>query len=176
MPTLNFMTPIDTSQINYQQSRMRHWNAVARELETWKGLGGYYHQRLIEVYQSVVLPGQSVLEIGCARGELLAALRPSVGVGVDFSEEMINAARQRHPQLRFVHADAHALDLTEKFDVIILSDLVNDLWDVQTVLQQVGSLATPRTRIIINSYSGFTGSGIKRLSRHCRTGKGPCWN
>ena len=53
---------------------------------------------------------------------------------------MISAARQRHPHLRFIHADAHALNLSEKFDVIILSDLVNDLWDVQAVLQEVGQL------------------------------------
>jgi len=66
---------------------------------------------------------------------------------------MINVARRRHPQLRFVQADAHALNLSEKFDVIILSDLVNDLWDVQTVLRQVAQLTTPRSRIIINSYS-----------------------
>jgi ubiquinone/menaquinone biosynthesis C-methylase UbiE len=85
---------------------------------------------LAEVYRSVVSPGQSVLEVGCARGDLLAALKPAIGVGVDFSEEMIGAARRRHPNLRFIHADAHALDLSEKFDVIILSDLVNDLWDV----------------------------------------------
>src|SRR5713226_398579 len=151
--TLSFNSFTDTSQIKYQQARTSHWDEVARELETWTGWGGYYHRRLAEVYQSVVSPGQSVLEIGCGRGDLLAALKPALGVGVDFSEGMIHAARQRHPQLRFVHADAHELDLTEKFDVIILSDLVNDLWDVQTVLQQVGQLTTPRTRIIINSYS-----------------------
>ena len=52
-----------------------------------------------------------------------------------------------------MHADAHALNLSEKFDVIILSDLVNDLWDVQTVFKNVSQLTTPRSRIIINSYS-----------------------
>src|SRR5262249_45413306 len=41
----------------------------------------------------------------------------------------------------------------EKFDVIILSDLLNDLWDVQTVLEWIAKLATPNTRIIINFYS-----------------------
>jgi SAM-dependent methyltransferase len=153
MTTPRFKSPINTPQFKYQQARTLHWNGVARELETRTGWGTYYHRRLAEVYQSVVSPGQSVLELGCARGDLLAALRPSVGVGVDFSEEMIRAARQRHPQLRFVHADAHALNLTDKFDVIILSDLVNDLWDVQAVLDQIGKLSTPRTRIIINSYS-----------------------
>ena len=144
---------LDAAQAKYQQARQLHWNEVARQLKAWKGWGGYYHQRLAEVYQSVVASGQSVLEVGCARGDLLAAVRPSVGVGVDFSEEMINAARQRHPELSLVHADAHNLDLAEKFDVIILSDLVNDLWDVQTVLKQVGKLTTSRTRIIINIYS-----------------------
>src|SRR5215813_4206232 len=130
-------TAVGAAQIKYQQARVRHWNEVARQLETWTGWGGCYHRRLTQVYQSLVPPGQSVLELGCARGDLLAALKPALGIGVDFSEEMIDGARRCHPQLCFVHADAHALDLTDKFDVIILSDLVNDLWDVQTVLQQV---------------------------------------
>jgi ubiquinone/menaquinone biosynthesis C-methylase UbiE len=141
------------AQIKYQQARLLHWDEVARNLETWTSWGGYYHRRLTQVYQSLVAPGQSVLELGCGRGDLLAALKPALGVGVDFSEEMIRAARRHHPHIRFVHADAHALDLAEKFDAIILSDLVNDLWDVQIVLQQVSQLSTPRTRIIINSYS-----------------------
>jgi SAM-dependent methyltransferase len=153
MSTFHSTSAVDNWQINYQRSRKFHWDAVARELENWSGWGSYYHRRLADVYRSVVSPGQSILELGCGRGDLLAALRPSVGVGVDFSEEMISLARRRHPKLRFIHADAHQLDLTENFDVIILSDLVNDVWDVQTVLQEVTKFTTPRTRIIINSYS-----------------------
>jgi hypothetical protein len=49
--------------------------------------------------------------------------------------------------------DAHEIDLDEKFDVIILSDLVNDLWDVQAVLSRLDRLCSPRTRIVINTYS-----------------------
>ena len=44
-------------------------------------------------------------------------------------------------------------DLRDPFDAIILSDLVNDLWDVQTVFQEVRRLSTPRTRVILNFYS-----------------------
>ena len=144
---------INEAQVRYGQARRVHWNHVARFVEGQAGLGGYYHRRLTEVYQSLVSPEQSVLEIGCARGDLLAALKPARGVGVDFSEEMIRSATLRHPQLRFVHADAHALQIGEKFDVIILSDLVNDLWDVQAVLNRVSQLTTPRSRILINCYS-----------------------
>src|SRR5262245_51554514 len=146
---------IGAAQIKYQQARLRHWNEVAQKLETWTDWGEYYHRRLTQVYQTLVASGHSVLEVGCARGDLLAALKPALGVGVDFSEEMIHAARRRHPDLRFVHADAHALNLAEKFDVIIFSDLVNDLWDVQTVFKNISQVTTPRSRIIINSYSRF---------------------
>src|SRR5688572_10295958 len=134
------------AETKYQKTRVLHWNEVARKQERWTGWSGYYHRRLTQLYQSLVSPGQSVLELGCARGDLLAALRPATGIGVDFSEEMIHAASRRHPDLRFVHADVHELNLAERFDVIILSDLVNDLWDVQTVLKGVSELATPRSR------------------------------
>ena len=88
---------IDGAQKEYQKARLLHWNEVARKLQSWTGWGGYYHQRLTQVYQSLVSPGQSVLELGCGRGDLVAALRPALGVGVDFSEGMIRAARMRQP-------------------------------------------------------------------------------
>ena len=106
-----------------------------------------------EIYGLIVSPGQRVLEIGCGRGDLLAALKPSVGVGVDFSGEMLAQARQRHPELTFVQADAHDFALDQTFDAVILSDLVNDVWDVQDVLERVRAHCSPDTRIILNVYS-----------------------
>ena len=137
----------------YQQTRVAHWDNIARRSATWHGWGGYYHRRLAEVYRFWVAPGQRVLELGCAQGDLLAALQPSNGVGIDFSAEMINQARQRHPDLRFIQADAHDFELNETFDVIILSDLLNDAWDVQSILERVARVAEPHTRLLINTYS-----------------------
>ena len=94
-----------------------------------------------------------VLEVGCGQGDLLAALRPSLGVGVDLSAPMVRQASEKYPHLRFIQADAHALDLGGPFDVIVLSDLVNDLWDVQTVLEKLTNVAGPQTRLILNTYS-----------------------
>ena len=139
--------------VRYKEEHIKHWDEVARQMDTWTGWGGYYHERLIQVYQYLVTPGQRVLEIGCGMGNLLSALNPSLGVGVDFSEETAKRARQRHPELNFIQADAHELNLNEKFDVIILSDLLNDLWDVQKVFERLVSLSGSDTRIIINSYS-----------------------
>jgi SAM-dependent methyltransferase len=132
---------------------MAHWDRLADQMDERRGWGGYYHQRLVEVYRSLIPPGQRVLEIGCGGGDLLSGLEPAVGVGIDFSQSMIERARLRHPELRFLRADAHDLDLDERFDFIILSDLVNDLWDVQAVLTQITPLTLPGSRIILNTYS-----------------------
>jgi predicted nicotinamide N-methyase len=67
---------------------------------------------------------------------------------------MICRAKEHYPELEFIQADVHDLsELDEKFDVIILSDLVNDLWDVQRVFEQFKTLCTSHTRIILNFYS-----------------------
>ena len=136
----------------HQKSRQEHWDSYAhnRRRPDWSS---YYHRRMMEIYRSLVAPGQRVLEIGCGMGNVLAAVAPSVGVGVDFSAEMIRLAQSLHPELRFIQADAHELELTEPFDVVILSDLLNDLWDVQAVLTKMKQVCHPRTRIIIDCYS-----------------------
>ena len=151
------MKPIsfpDPAANAYQQARTAHWDSVARKRDSWQGWGKWYHRRLHEIYRFHVSPNQNVLEVGCAEGHLLASLSPARGVGIDFSEEMLHRARKSYPELEFLHADAHDLSgIHEKFDVIILSDLVNDLWDVQRVLQQLQPLCTTHTRIILNFYS-----------------------
>lgn len=140
-----------SEQTEYTHRRQTHWDSLAESPPGW---GVYYHQRLIDVYRFLVKPELKVLELGCAHGDLLASLRPNVGVGVDLSPKMIDEARRRHPGVRFVRGDAHDLtEIKDKFDVIILSDLVNDLWDVQAVLEQLHRLSTPETRIILNCWS-----------------------
>jgi SAM-dependent methyltransferase len=144
----------DSAAQTYQQERIAHWDTLARKRRSWQGMGDWYHRRLQEIYSFHIGPNQSVLEIGCGEGKLLAALKPARGLGIDFSEEMICHAKELHPELEFIHADAHNLsELDETFDAIILSDLVNDLWDVQRVFEQIKRLCTPHTRILLNFYS-----------------------
>jgi len=144
----------DPAALTYQQNRIAHWDSIARKHDSWRGMGIWYHRRLQEVYRFHVSPNQSVLEVGCAEGNLLAALQPARGMGIDFSEEMICRARKLHPELEFICGDAHDLStIEETFDVIILSDLINDLWDVQGVLEQLKPLCMPHTRLILNFYS-----------------------
>ena len=142
----------DANRVIYGHQRQEYWHEVARSPET-KGWNKYYHKRLAEIYQFLIAPGQKIVEVGCGRGDLLAALKPGVGVGIDIAGEMVRCAAERHPELRFIQADAHEIELNETFDVIILSDLINELWDVQAVFQQLSKLARPSTRLVLNFYS-----------------------
>jgi ubiquinone/menaquinone biosynthesis C-methylase UbiE len=137
----------------YTRERIDSWTGFARSLDRWQGPRGYYQRRLQEIYSFLIPPGMRVLEIGCARGDLLAALKPAYGVGVDFCPAMLELARKAHPELDFKEADAHSLDLNQTFDYIVCLDLVNDLWDVQQVFERIERHCHPGTRVILNAYS-----------------------
>jgi SAM-dependent methyltransferase len=155
----------DPAAERYRQERAAHWDGVARRHPGHpgprrSGAAGVYQRRLAKIYRFLVPPGLKVLELGCGGGNLLAALEPAVGVGVDFSAETVRQATERHPgpSLRFLAADAHDLGILGElaggtFDAVILSDLINDAWDVQRLLAQVAPLTHPRTRVILNTYS-----------------------
>lgn len=116
-------------------------------------VSAYYHERLHRLYKFHVPPGLRVLELGCGEGDLLATLAPAYGVGVDFSQVAIDKAQRRHPHLHFIRADAHDIELDEKFDVVIISDLVNDAWDVQRLFERVFDLCHPGTRVVLNTFN-----------------------
>jgi len=140
-------------QIRHTNARVDYWDKYARLAGPWDVTGRYYWRRLSEVYQFLIPPGMRVLELGCGQGDLLAALRPSRGLGIDFSKTAVENAQSKYPELEFRQADVHDFECGEKFDVIVCSDLVNELWDVQRVLSRARRLSHRGTRIILNSYS-----------------------
>ena len=114
-----------------------------------------YHRLIAKLTRFVVPPGQRVLEIGCGSGSLLAALEPSVGVGVDVSARMVELAQARHPELRFVQCAGEELDLGEQFDFIVISDLLPFVHDLVALFRRIGAHSHPRTRVVINSYNSL---------------------
>src|SRR3954466_1701866 len=133
----------DARSAAFNAARAAHWDAVARAAVP-SAFAREYYSRLAEIYRFLIPPGLRVLEVGCGSGDLLAAVEPRDGLGVDFSSEMVNRAARRHPTLRFLRIDAHDLSaLQEPFDAVILSDLLNDVFDVQQILTQLHRLCLP---------------------------------
>lgn len=135
-PTIDRLTFYDRRAEARPRESARHYNELVRRF-----------------YRFLVPRGVSVLELGCGVGDLLGAIEAHRRVGVDFSPAMIELARQRHPQCEFHVADVAAFDPQEQFDCLIMSDLVNDLEDVQAVLSRVQQFAHERSRLIINFFN-----------------------
>jgi len=115
----------------------------------------HYHRLLRNYFGFLVPPGQRVLELGCGLGELLAGLQTTHAVGVDFSPRMIEAARQRHPSADFNDIPAEEFASEKQFDYIIMSDLVNDVPDVQKLFEQARLNATGETRLVLNFFNNL---------------------
>lgn len=151
---------LDTTPRMYTQTRINHWNSVADSFSQRQGMRQCYHSRLRQLYRFLVPSDSRVLEIGCGQGDLLASLEPSQGFGLDFSTTMLEKARNKYPEMIFLEHDIHEFAqgslpavLKQQFDAIILSDLVNDLWDVREALQSLHKLCTIDTRIVLNFHS-----------------------
>jgi SAM-dependent methyltransferase len=123
---------------------------------------GYYDDD--RAYMRFLVPsGLSVLDLGCGDGELLAALNPALGVGVDFSPAMLERARADNPDMIFELGDVEALgDIQglllahnggKPYDVILLSDTMGYLDDCQATLEGLHGLCGPETRVVIAYYS-----------------------
>lgn len=131
----------------------QYFQNLASKREKWKRRNRFYH-RILEKHFSFIIPENSrVLELGCGTGDLLHAVKPSLGVGVDFSDNMLAIAREKYPELSFELSDAAKFSSDQEFDYIILSDLLSSLWDIQDVLHNVRRLASPRTKIVISTYN-----------------------
>src|SRR5207244_3495593 len=101
-----------------------HYDRLAVDRDGWYRRNSYYHSEVERRLRALIAPESSVLELGCGTGNLLAALQPSRGFGIDLSERMIEVARQNHPQLEFAVGDAEAFTTDENFDYVVASDLI----------------------------------------------------
>ncbi|HEY3488876.1 MAG TPA: bifunctional class I SAM-dependent methyltransferase/glycosyltransferase family 2 protein [Candidatus Deferrimicrobiaceae bacterium] len=129
------------------------FDAQAPEDARWKRKNRYYYESVERIIRFHVPPGASVLEIGCGSGELLNALTPSRGVGIDLSPVFVAQAKEKYPHLDFRVGDAESLPLDETFDYVVLSDLIGYLDDVQRAFDALRQVCHPRTRIIITYFN-----------------------
>jgi SAM-dependent methyltransferase len=146
-------------QLSSQRKRdlLDHFEANGDELDRWRAFNAAYHEDDRKFMRFLIPPGKRVLELGCGRGDLLAALQPSYGVGVDFGARTIARANELHPELNFVLGDvedpATLASVEGPFDYIVIADTIGMFEDIDGTLRLVHHLCAPSTRIVISYYS-----------------------
>ena len=90
-------------QLSSQRKRdlLAHFETNVDELDRWRAFNAAYHEDDYKFMQFLVPPGKRVLELGCGRGDLLAALEPSHGVGVDFGARDDREGQRAAPRASF---------------------------------------------------------------------------
>ena len=127
---------------NYSKSR-----------DTWLKKNKYYHNHLLKLFSFNIPSDSKIIEIGCSTGELLNKLKPSKGTGLDISSTAIELAKNKYPHLDFSVDDIENLRLDEKFDYVIMQDLLGHLTDVWQAFRNLKKLTKPETRIVISYYN-----------------------
>ena len=147
------MTPL--SPLAPADDLREHFDWVALNDQSARRAQRGFHRQLLGYFRHHVQPGERVLEVGCGKGDLLAGLEPSRGLGIDFSEEMIKQARHRHAKARHLEFRSGSIDEVlpsdELFDHVVMDYLTGYLPDIQHVLEKLQGVTHARTRFHMTS-------------------------
>jgi hypothetical protein len=135
-----------------RNARQELQDRLAAQRDQWIARNNYYYDSIKRLLRFIVEPQQRVLELRCQTGNLLSAVEPSHGVGVEISSELVANAQKNHPRLQFVCSDPEDFSLGEKFDYVIVS-YIFDTVDILAELKRVKMHCTPDTRVLIINYN-----------------------
>jgi SAM-dependent methyltransferase len=140
-----------------KQEIRRRADASAHDRATWRRRGAFFHSEDLQFLRFLIPEGARVLELGCSTGELLAALKPSFGVGVDLSGVAVEQARKAFPDVSFRVGDVEDFDFVRSlpgpFDFIVIVDTLGSLDDCQRMFENLHDLCTRETRVIVGYFS-----------------------
>ncbi len=146
----------------------------------------------IELRRCLALAGdaRSVLDLGCGTGQLAAALVDGrTVVGVDPAGAMLDVARRRPrgDKVEWIEADARTFRLGRKFDLIILTGHVFQVFldkeDQLAVLETIAAHLDPGGHFLFDSrnplaeaWREWTPERSEEVVRHPRFGKVKGWH
>lgn len=133
--------------------KIRFFNSLANEWYKFKSRNRYYNKNIENLLKTLVPKNKKVIEIGSATGDLLNALQPSKGLGIDFSQNMVEIAKKKYKNLSFQPMDAENLKIKGKFDYVIASDLVGSLYDVEKSFREWHRVCHQHTKLVITYYN-----------------------
>jgi ubiquinone/menaquinone biosynthesis C-methylase UbiE/glycosyltransferase involved in cell wall biosynthesis len=142
-----------------------NYDRLASTRDMWYRRSHYYHDHVERTLRTLIPACSTVLELGCGTGNLLAALQPSRGLGLDLSPEMVKVAQRNHPQLEFAVGDAEDFRIPNAtFDFVVASDVVGELEDIAAMLERVREVSNEQTRLILTFHNPAL-EGVLRVAQ-----------
>ena len=110
--------------------------------------------RRAKIVQSYLGPDDKVLEVGCKEGRLTHNINAKEIVGLDIDKEAIEDARrnEKRQNVKYVVGDAHDLKFPDnKFDVVIMGDLIEHVYDGNKVLSEANRVLKKGGKLLIST-------------------------
>ena len=155
---------------------VKFFDDSAATRDSWRKKNWYYHDQLFQFFSFIIPRASSILEIGCSTGSLLGRLNSDKRWGIDISPGMIAAAKSAHPEIHFSIDDIEDLKLNQRFDYILMQDLIGHLTDVWTAFRNLKKVTSPGTRVLITYYNHLWEPIILLLEFLGLKAKQPCQN
>lgn len=117
------------------------------------GLHHRWRRRAVDLAR--VRPGGAVLDVASGTGDLAIELAARVGadgsvIGSDFSEQMLDRARVKAPQLEWVQANALALPYEDdRFDAVTVGFGARNFSDLDAGLAEMVRVTRPGGRVVV---------------------------
>lgn len=124
------------------------------------GLDSYWRKKLVNIAN--IQDKQSILDICCGTGNVAVALvskNPNISItAIDFSEEMIEIAKQKHgikyPQIKWLKLDITDFDLPENsFDLITCAFGIRNIDNLQKALDNIYRLSNTKGKVVFLEFS-----------------------
>lgn len=142
-----------------------HFDGVAADYDHWKRRAHYYYAALKTAVAEVVPPGRRVLEVGCGTGDVLAALRPDEGLGIDISRRMVSIASSKHPAIQFKVHDLTSVPLGERFAFVVAVDVAEHVEDLVGFMRGLSGAVDRNGRVVVVTANPLWGPVLHAAER-----------
>jgi len=123
---------------------------------------GMRQERALEL----VVPGRALLDVGCGRGAVAAALSTRFDEvhGVDADEEPLEEARRRGVATRRVDLDAEPLPYDERsFDAVLCLEVIEHVRDPEALVRELARVLRPRGTLYLSTPNIRFAGYLRRL-------------
>jgi ubiquinone/menaquinone biosynthesis C-methylase UbiE len=136
-----------------RNENLSYFEGIAPGQRAYRNKHKYYWNEITQYCDYFAHKDINILEIGCGAGELIGQIKGARKTGIDFSPKMIEEAKKQFPSVDFRVMDAENLELNEKYDLIIISNLIGYVSDVEAVLMQIQKACHENTKVIVSYYN-----------------------
>jgi ubiquinone/menaquinone biosynthesis C-methylase UbiE len=144
-----------------------YFDRIAPVWDYWHSRNHFYHAMMRQIVQGMVPPHMRVLELGSGTGDLLVALEPTRGVGLNLGQALTERARQKYPHLEFHTVEVDEAKVPDNFcpQYVVMTNMLDYVYDVWDQLENLKQLVSDGTLLVITTNNPLWGPLLRLASQ-----------